>query len=172
MNEKLTNKHSKDKSFYLNILKDQPNNYEAILKLGLIDVSESNFLDAKKKFEKLLKINNKRYEAHLNLSNIFSLEGDVDKANDVLKNFLKNVEENLAIINTIGINLLNSKKYGELEKHINKFVNKFESHILYFLKGYLLNKSELIKESEDYFTKSIDNNKNFWNGYDMLFKQY
>ena len=40
MNEKLTNKHSKDKSFYLNILKDQPNNYEAILKLGLIDVSE------------------------------------------------------------------------------------------------------------------------------------
>ena len=56
MNEKLTNKHSKDKSFYLNILKDQPNNYEAILKLGLIDVSESNFLDAKKKFEKLLKI--------------------------------------------------------------------------------------------------------------------
>ena len=123
MNEK-KNKHSKDKSFYLNILKDQPNNYEAILKLGLIDVSESNFLDAKKKFEKLLKINNKRYEAHLNLSNIFSLEGDVDKANDVLKNFLKNVEENLAIINTIGINLLNSKKYGELEKHlINLLIN-------------------------------------------------
>ena len=110
MNEMLTNNHSKDKSFYLNILKDQPNNYEAILKLGLIEVSESNFLDAKKKFEKLIKINNKRYEAHLNLSNILSLEGNINKANDILENFLKNVEENLAIINTIGINLLNAKK--------------------------------------------------------------
>jgi len=172
MSEKLTNNHGKDKSFYLNILKDQPNNYEAILKLGLIDVSESNFLDAKKKFEKLIKINNKRYEAHLNLSNILSLEGNVNKANDVLENFLKNVEENLAIINTIGINLLNAKKYGDLEKHINKFINKFESHILYFLKGYLLNKNELIKESEGYFIKSINTNTNFWNGYDLLFKQY
>ena len=101
MNEKLTNIYNKDKSFYLNILKDQPNNYEALLKLGLIDVSESNFVNAKKKFKQLIKIDNKRYEAHLNLSNIFSLEGDIDKANHVLKNFLDNIEENLEIINTI-----------------------------------------------------------------------
>ena len=73
--------------FYLNILKDQPNNYEAILKLGLIDVKESNLVSAKKKFKQLIKIDNKRYEAHLNLSNIISLEGDINKANDVLRNF-------------------------------------------------------------------------------------
>ena len=102
----------------------------------------------------------------------YSLEGDKNKANDVLQNFLENVEENIEIINTIGINLFNSKKYEELEKHIDNFINKFESHILYFLKGYLLNKNELIKESEDYFIKSINTNINFWNGYDLLFKQY
>ena len=168
MKEKLTNIFNKDKSFYLNILKDQPNNYEAILKLGLIDVKESNLVSAKKKFEQLIKINNKRYEAHLNLSNIISLEGDINKANRVLKEFLDNIEENIEIINTIGINLLNAKKYEELEKHINKFINKFESHILYFLKGYLLTKNERITESDDYFIKSINTNINFWSGYDLL----
>ncbi len=172
MKEKLTNIFSKDKSFYLNILKDQPNNYEALLKLGLIDVSESNFVNAKKKFKQLIKIDNKRYEAHLNLSNIISLEGDINKANHVLKNFLDNIEENIEIINAIGINLLNDKKYEELEKHINKFINKFDSYILYFLKGYLLTKNEQINKSEDYFIKTINANINFWNGYDLLFKQY
>ncbi len=172
MKEKLIHNFKKDKSFYIDILKDQPNNYEALLKLGLIDVNDSNFVNAKKKFKKLLKINNKRYEAHLNLSNIFSLEGDVDTANHILENFLINVEENIPIINTIGINLFNAKKYEDLEKHINKFINKFESHILYFLKGYLLTKNGRIIESEDYFIKSIKTNTNFWSGYDLLFKQY
>ena len=172
MKEKLTNIFNKDKSFYLNILKDQPNNYEAILKLGLIDVKESNLVSAKKKFKQLIKIDNKRYEAHLNLSNIISLEGDINKANHVLQNFLDNIEENIEIINTVGINLFNSKKYEELEKHIDNFINKSESYILYFLKGYLLTKNGQIKESEHYFIKSINFNKDFWNGYDLLFRQY
>ena len=55
MNEKITNIVSKDKSFYLNVLKDHPNNYEALLKLGLIDVNESNFVNAKKTFKQLIK---------------------------------------------------------------------------------------------------------------------
>jgi len=172
MSEKIINMFSKEKSFYLNVLKDQPNNYEALLKLGLIDVGESNFVNAKKRFKQLIKIDNKRYEAHLNLSNIINLEGDTNKANDVLKNFLDNIEENIEIINTIGINLFNAKKYEELEKHLNKFINKYESHILFFLNGYLLTKNERITESEDYFKKSINSNINFWNGYDLLFKQY
>ena len=92
MREKSTNIFSNDKSYYLNILKDQPNNYDALLKLGLIDVSESNFVNAKKKFKQLIKIDNKRYEAHLNLSNIISLGGDINKANHVLK-FLDNIEK-------------------------------------------------------------------------------
>ena len=172
MQDKLVNISNKDKSFYLKILKDEPNNYDALLKLGLIDVSESNFVDAKKIFKQLIKINNKRYEAHLNLSNIIGLEGDIDKANQVLTNFIENIEENIEIINSIGINLLNTRKYKELEKHINKFINKFDSYVLYFLKGYLLTKNSQIKESEDYFIKSINININFWNGYDLLFKQY
>ena len=140
------NNYEEANNCYAKVLSVDPNNYDALLKLGLIDVSESNFVDAKKIFKQLIKINNKRYEAHLNLSNIIGLEGDIDKANHVLKNFLENIEENIEIINSIGINLLNTRKYKELEKHINKFINKFESYILYFLKGYLLTKNGQIKK--------------------------
>ena len=56
MNEKLVNINSKDKDFYLNLLKSDPNNYDAILKLGLIDVKDKNFLSAKEKFKQLIKM--------------------------------------------------------------------------------------------------------------------
>ena len=56
MGEKIINKKSNDKYFYQNLLNKDPNNYEATLKLGLIDVKENNFSSAKNKFEKLIKI--------------------------------------------------------------------------------------------------------------------
>ena len=105
MNKKLSNIYSNDRSFYLKILKDDPKNYEALLKLGLIDVKENNFNYAKEKFRDLIRIDAKRYEGYLNLSNIYSLEGSVVRANEILTEFLENSEENIDIINTIGINL-------------------------------------------------------------------
>jgi len=172
MSKKIENMNSKDKSFYLNILKNNPNNYEAILKLGLIDVKEKNFFLAKEKFKKLIKINIVRYEGHLNLSNIYSLEGDVLKANKLLEEFLINIEENIEIINAVAINFLNLKKYNDLEKFINKFINKHNSYILYYLKGHILTRAERIHESEKFFKKSIELNTNFWQGYESLLKQY
>ena len=172
MKEKIINTNSNDKNFYLNILKNNPDDYEAILKLGLIDVQESNLSSAKEKFKKLLKINKKKYEGYLNLSNIYSFEGDVLKANNILKDFLNNIEENLEIINAIAINLLNIKKLNDLEIHINKYIDKYNSFILYYLKGYLFVEAGKISESEEFFQKSISLNINFWNNYDFLLKQY
>ena len=172
MKEKIINTNSNDKNFYLNILKNNPDDYEAILKLGLIDVQENNLSSAKEKFKKLLKINKKKYEGYLNLSNIYSFEGDVLKANNILKDFLNNIEENLEIINAIAINLLNIKKLNDLEIHINKYIDKYNSYILYYLKGYLFVEAGKISESEEFFQKSISLNINFWNNYDFLLKQY
>ena len=172
MKEKIINTNSNDKNFYLNILKNNPDDYEAILKLGLIDVQEKNLSSAKEKFKKLLKINKKKYEGYLNLSNIYSFEGDVLKANNILKDFLNNIEENLEIINAIAINLLNIKKLNDLEIHINKYIDKYNSYILYYLKGYLFVEAGKISESEEFFQKSISLNINFWNNYDFLLKQY
>jgi len=172
MKEKIINTNSNDKNFYLNILKNNPDDYEAILKLGLIDVQENNLSSAKEKFKKLLKINKKKYEGYLNLSNIYSFEGDVLKANNILKDFLNNIEENLEIINAIAINLLNIKKLNDLEIHINRYIDKYNSYILYYLKGYLFVEAGKISESEEFFQKSISLNINFWNNYDFLLKQY
>ena len=172
MIEKAIKKNFDDKNFYRNILKKDSNNYEAILKLGLIDVRENNFSSAKDKFKKLLKIDINKYEGYLNLSNIYSLEGKVFKANSILYDYLNNIKENEEIVTAIAVNLLNTEELNDLEKHINKFISKYENHTLYYLKGFILAKVEKISESEDFFKKSISLNYKFWNNYDFLLKQY
>ena len=67
-----------------------------------------------------------------------------------------NVEENIEIINAIAINLLNIKKYDDLEVHVNKYIFKHNSYILNYLKGYCLTKKDKLSESENYFKKSIN----------------
>ena len=98
----------------------------------------------------MLTIDFKKYEGYLNLANIYSLEGKTNKANEILKDYLNKVEDNIDIINTIGINFLNTKQYNELEKHINQYIDKYQSYILYFLKGYLLTKKNKISDSEEF----------------------
>ena len=172
MNENFINTDQYDKSFYINVLKNNPNDYEAILKLGLIDVKEKQLSSAKEYFKRLIDINEKKYEGHLNLSTIYSFEGDILRANNILEYFLNNIEENLEIINALAINLLNSEKFTDLELHINKYISKHKSHILFYLKGYTLAKADRISESEDFFKKSINLNINFWKNYEFLLIQY
>ena len=165
MSENLNIINSKDKNFYLRILKNEPNNYDAILKLGLIEVKESDFNSAKEKFKKLIKIDINKFEGHLNLSNIYILENQVTKANNILNNYLDEINENIEIINALSINLLNSKDYQKLERLIDNYIYKYESYILYYLKGYILKKNDKISKSEIYFKKSITINPNFWQSY-------
>ena len=53
------NEVASDKKKYLEVLNKNPNNYDALLKLGLIDIKEKNYLDAKEKFKHLLELNEK-----------------------------------------------------------------------------------------------------------------
>ena len=86
--------------------------------------------------------------------------------------YLNNIKEHEEIVTAIAVNLLNTEELNDLEKHINKFINKYENHTLYYLKGFILAKAEKILESEDFFKKSISLNYKFWNNYDFLLKQY
>ena len=138
----------------------------------MIDVKENNFSSAKNKFEKLIKIDINKYEGYLNLSNIYSLDGEAFKAIDILNDYLNNVDENEEVVTAIAVNLLNVDKLNDLEKHINKYIDKYENHTLCYLKGFILTKTDKISESEYYFKKSISLNFNFWNSYDFLLKQY
>ena len=172
MNKKLTKTVSEQKSLYLNILDKNPNDYDTILRLGLIYVKENNLSIAKLKFKQLISIDISKFEGHLNLSNIYILEGKKNKANDVLLNYLNNIDENIEIVNSLAINLLNSGKINDLEKHINKYINKQNNYILYYLKGYLNKEKNNVTQAESYFKKSIHLNMYFWNSYYFLFKQY
>ncbi len=172
MNKNNINEISNDKNLYTKILQKNPNNYEALLKLGLIDIKENKYSNAKDKFNKLIQINEKKYEAYLNLSNLFFLEGDIVKANNILKNYINNIEENVEIINSLAINFLNSNDFKNLETHIAKYINNHESHILCYLKGFVLLQDDKIYESENFFKKSMKINTGFWNNYDFLLKQY
>ena len=172
MNKNNENEISNDKNLCIKILQKNPNNYDALLKLGLIDIKENNYSHAKDKFNKLIQINKKKYEAHLNLSNLFFLEGDIAKANNILKNYINNIGENVEIINSLAINFLNSNDIENLEAHIEKYINNHHSHILYYLKGFILLQDDKIYESEKFFKKSMKINADFWNNYDFLLKQY
>ena len=172
MSHKHINSKHNNKEKYLEILKNDPNNYDVVLKLGLIDIKENNFNSAKANFKQLIKIDKSKFEGYLNLANIYSFEGKALRANDILRNFLNNIEENLEIINAIAINLLNTENFIDLENHLNKYVYKKESHILYYLKGFMLAKEGKLSKSESCFKKSISINASFWNNYDYLFQQY
>ena len=172
MNENKLTKNPKNKKKFNTILNQNPNNYQALLKLGLADIKEKNYSNAKEKFYRLIKLDNKKYEAHLNLSNIYFLEADVPKANNILTNYLENIKENVEIINSLAINFFNSNDYKNLETHISKYINNYQSYILYYLKGFLLLQADKINKSENFFKKSIALNASFWNSYDFLLNQY
>ena len=104
MIENNLNENSNDKNQCLQILEKDPNNYDALLKLGLIDIKEKKYSDAKEKFKKLITLKKNKYEAHLNLSNLYFLEGDIIKANKILKNYLNKIGANVEIINSLAIN--------------------------------------------------------------------
>ena len=59
-----------------------------------------------------------------------------------------------------------------MEAHIAKYINNHESHILCYLKGFILLQDDKIYESESFFKKSMKINNGFWNNYDFLLKQY
>ena len=172
MIKKNTNEISNNKKLYTEMLQKNPNNYDALLQLGLIDIKENDYLGAKDKFNKLIQINKIKYEAHLNLSNLFFLEGDIEKANNILKNYINNIDENIEIINSLAINFLNSNDFKNLETLIAKHINNHQSYILYYLKGFILLQNDKIYESENFFKKSMKINTSFWNNYDFLLKQY
>ena len=153
-------------------IKSNSEDYESILKLGLIDVKEKNILSAKKKFEKLIEINKFKFEGYLNLSTIYSFQGDSKKAHSILNEFLENIEENSEVINSIAINLVNMDKLDELNLHIKKYIHSHPSHILFYLQGYIYVKNNKITESEKSFLQSINLNLKFWNSYEFLLKQY
>jgi len=148
------------------------NNYDKILKLGLIKVNLKKYDESKKYFLKLIKLDDKRYEGYLNLSNILVVEKKHKEAKDLLEKYLKKNDPHSEIVSSLAMNLFNSNNYNELSKHVDLYLVKYDNYLLNYLKGFCLNNIYNNTQSEIFLKKSISLNNTFWPPYELLFRIY
>ena len=60
-------------------LKRSNQNYNELISLGIEDAKKNNFEDAVKNFLNAININSKRYQAFINLSNVYILQNKIKK---------------------------------------------------------------------------------------------
>ena len=73
-------------------LKQNLQDYNKLISLGIGDVQKNNFEGAIKNFLNAVSINSKKYQAFINLSNVYILQNKIKKGVDVLKKYLKEPE--------------------------------------------------------------------------------
>ena len=78
-------------------LKQSHQDYNKLISLGIEDVQKNNFEGAVKNFLKAVSINNTKYQAFINLSNVYILQKKIKKGVAVLKKYLitNNYQENI-----------------------------------------------------------------------------
>jgi len=157
-----------NKNYILDQLKIYPNDYDLRLKLGLIKVNQKDYKIAKEEFESLILINKQRYESYLNLSNIFVINNELIKAENILIKYLHEIQHNKEIVSALAILYYNSKSTVKLGKLIKKYIDVENNHNIFFLKGLLLEKNNEVAKSIEWIEKSILVNKNYWPAYEHL----
>jgi len=156
-------------------LKRSNQNYNELISLGIEDVKKNNSEDAVKNFLNAININSKKYQAFINLSNVYILQNKIKKGVEVLKKYLivNNYQAN--IVNHLGIICL---KYNyendlkELFKYLNQDLdsnNNKKNFFLYYLRGKFLQRKDKMNYAIDSYKKSIDLKNNYLETYiDLL----
>ena len=153
-------------------IKNDSNNYKLNLEIGLLYVKEKNYIKAKKIFEKLISINEKKYEGYLNLSNIYVLLNKHEETELILKKFIKKNKYNKNIISSLGSHYYNIKDFKKLSQLVNKYIDLEINYLLIFFKSSVYENEKKIIKQKDYLIKTIKHNNNFWPAYEKLFNLY
>ena len=156
-------------------LKQSNDYYNKLISLGIKDVQKNNYKGAVKNFLNAVNINRKKFEAFINLSNVYILQNKINKGVKLLKEFLASNNFQINIVNHLGIiclkynyenELIELFKYLRQDLHLENNKNKF---FLYYLQGKFLQKKNKISYSIDSYKKSIDLNNNYLEVYiDLL----
>ena len=93
------------------------------------------------------------------------MEGKKNKANDVLLNYLNNIDENIEIVNSLAINLLNSGKINDLEKQEAledriETIDSINNEIKAAKQNTELKKEQFINELKSGLGQKVKNNPN------------
>ena len=164
---KLINSTEKFKKF-TKIVRQNPNNYEARIDLGILNIQINKISDAKKNFEKAIEIDQYRDEAYLNLSNLYVLQKNISESINILKKFIQSNQYNKNIITNLATIYFNFNKTEDLEKFLYKYLNTEDNHVLFYIKANLLLRKDKTNQAINFFFKSINNNKTFWSAYEEL----
>ena len=162
--KKDNNKHKKN----LKILKQNNNNYESRISFGIFNIKKKNLKEAKLNFEQAIEIDRSRYEAYLNLSNLYILLDNITDGINILEKFIQINKYNKHIINNLSVFYFKNSQYEDLDKLLSQFIKKDKNHILLYLKANLFLKKNKIQKAIELFKKSLNINKNYWAAYEDL----
>ena len=149
--------------------------YNELISLGIRNVQRNNFENAVKNFLNAININSKKYQAFINLSNVYILQNKIKEGVEILKKYLVENNYKINVINHLGIiclkyNYENDLKdlFKYLDQDLNSLNNK-SKFFLYYLRGKYLQKKDNINYAIDSYKKSIDLNNNYLETYiDLL----
>ena len=151
-------------------LKIKKKEYKFFIDTALIEVKKRNFIRAKELFLKAKKIDETRYEAYINISNLEILEGNLNQSINRCKKYISKYGFNEKIINHFGLICIKynlSKKLEEILKlcNLNFQEKKKQFYFIYFLNALSLEKQEKYEKSINSYIFSLQCNKNFFESY-------
>ncbi len=146
--------------------------YEEFIKEGLDFVKDLKHDKAEISFKKAIELNQSKYEAYLNLANIYMIKSETKKSVDLLLSSLKN-NININIVNHLGKICIQYNLYEDLKKlfnllNLDTFKKKKDYYFIYFLSGLYYEKELEFVKAIDSFKNSISCNKYFFDSYPKI----
>ncbi len=150
-------------------MKEKLEKYLIKIDLGISHTKKSEFDLGIKYFSEAIDIINDRYEAHLNLANLYILKGEIINAKNILLNYINNIKLDEKIVNLLGQICINYNFDSDLKKIITNIESTKKSNINFYFIFYLyakfLEDKIEINDAIYYYEKSIKLKNNFFDSY-------
>ncbi|MBI04271.1 MAG: hypothetical protein CMI96_00460 [Pelagibacteraceae bacterium] len=153
-------------------------NYSKIINNGIREAKNNNFISSKLHFENAIKLNFKKNQAYINLSNLYFIQKKHREALSVLINYILNIKYDENIARHL-LSLTNQIRYSKKINKIfdlKKLSNKKHKHknifFIYYIAGKYFEKNNKIKQAIKFYELSINIKKNYVNSYMALFNLF
>ena len=156
------------------MFKKNNNKYENLISQGIKSANNKDFKKSKSVFLQAIDTQPIRYEAYINLSNIYILENKSDKCIKILTNYLLTNKFNENIANYLGKICLNYNKKEDLKKlfqisNLNFDFYEKEKKYLFYLQGIYFEQNREIEKAKKSFSQSIFCDYIFYKSYEKIF---
>ena len=160
-----------------NISEKKISKYESIINKGISSAKKQDFKKAEQIFNQAINYNNKKYEAYINLANIYIIDKKISFSTKILFKYLKEIKFNINISNYLGDICIKYNRDDELLElfnisNLDQHEINFEKAYLFFLKGLFLEKNLDFKKAIICFKHSIKCNNKLVNSYLKLFNLF